>query len=58
MKAENSYYIVERVPKQPDLWYCHQKGYGYIPVFGSIGSKQKAASVCRTRNIDGKVRYG
>ena len=59
------YYIVERVP--PDMviedgdgspvWYCHMKGFPRVPVFGSIGTKQKAAAVCRTRNPDGKVRY-
>lgn len=58
-------YVIERVPtkyiasnpEHEDLWYCHMKGYDYIPVFGSIGSRQKAAAVCRQRNPDGKVHY-
>lgn len=29
----------------------------YVPVFGSIGDKQKAMAACRMMNVDGKVRY-
>lgn len=32
------------------VWYCHKKGYDYIPVFGSIGDKKKAQSVCKMMN--------
>ena len=31
-------------------WYCHKRGYPYIPVFGSIGSKAKARRVCDMMN--------
>lgn len=58
-------YIVERVPSDrlrgyngdEELWYCHKKGYDYIPVFGSIGTKKHAESVCRVYNLDGKAHY-
>ena len=58
-------HVVEKVPTKylrgnPQdvvLWYCHRKGYDYIPVLGSIGTKQQAESVCRTYNLDGKVHY-
>lgn len=60
-------HIIERVPHKygdpaaehdgVELWYCHKKGYDYIPVFGSIGTKKEAAAVCRTYNLDGKVHY-
>lgn len=33
-----------------DFWYCHKRGYAYIPVFGSIGDKKKAQGVCDTMN--------
>lgn len=63
MKPEK-YYLIEQVPSNMragdytgPLWYCHMKGFPRVPVFGSIGTKQKAAAVCRTRNPDGKVRY-
>ena len=32
------------------FYYCHRKGFPYVPVFGSIGSYQKAKSVCDTYN--------
>ena len=66
MNQERAYYIIEKVPSnmirgadntQKPMWYCHRKGFPYIPVFGSIGTKQHAAAVCRTYNMDGKVRY-
>ena len=25
-----------------EFWYCHLEGYGYVPVFGSIGTKSHA----------------
>jgi hypothetical protein len=58
-------YIVERVPSKyisgahsdEEIWYCHQRGYDYIPVFGSIGEKSKAVAVCKRMNLDGRVRY-
>lgn len=31
-------------------WYCHQDGFPYIPVFGSIGSKAKAREYCKMMN--------
>lgn len=65
MNKNQSPYVVEKVPSKylrgapPDkeYWYCHKRGYDYIPVFGSIGTKQHAESVCRTYNLDGKVHY-
>lgn len=61
----HSPYVVERVPQkyltgcppEEKPWYCHKKGYDYIPVMGSIGTKQHAESVCRAYNLDGKVHY-
>lgn len=32
------------------FYYCHQLGYPNIPVFGSIGSYQKAKSVMNMMN--------
>ena len=32
------------------FYYCHRKGFPNVPVFGSIGSYQKAKSVCDTYN--------
>lgn len=43
-------YIISECPKDPGVWYCHMRGYPYIPVFGSIGSKQKAKAVCDMYN--------
>lgn len=64
---DKPYYVIERVPSKyadpqtahdgVEQWYCHMKGYPYIPIWGSIGTKAKAAAVCRTRNLDGKVHY-
>lgn len=58
-------YIVSEVPadKTPGgcpvrLYYCHAEGFPDIPVFGSIGSKEDAARVCRMYNLDGKAHYG
>ena len=32
------------------FYYCHRKGFPNVPVFGSIGSYQKAKSVCDMYN--------
>ena len=57
-------YIIELVPSKRlgpgttgPLWYCHRAGWPDVPVFGSIGTKQQAAAVCRAYNLDGKVYY-
>ena len=57
-------YVVNEVPSdkipvgcQEKLYYCHAEGWPSIPVFGSIGSKAKAAKVCRLYNLDGKAYY-
>lgn len=52
-------YVVSRVPEdkimfdkdRKPVWYCHMKGFPNIPVFGSIGSKQKALAVCKQMNM-------
>ena len=36
--------------KKGGFWYCHMRGYPYIPVFGSIGDKKKAQRVCDMMN--------
>lgn len=56
--AEPDYYVVSRNPGTTDEWYCHLNRYPYMPVFGSIGSKEQAIKACRERNLDGRVRYG
>lgn len=50
-------YIVEQVPSKwlkgkvtEPVYYCHEKGFDYIPVFGSIGSKEKATDICKLMN--------
>ena len=48
MKYEKPYVISQ--DKKSGAWYCHKRGYAYIPVFGSIGDKSKAQAVCRTMN--------
>ena len=61
----HSPYVVEKVPSkymrgcnsEEEYWYCHMKGYDYIPVFGSIGSKKQAEDICKAYNLDGKVHY-
>ena len=40
-----------------EYYYCHKRGFDYIPVFGSIGDKNKARDICKLMNKDGKVRY-
>ena len=58
------HYVVDRVPsnmlapgEKGPVWYCHMEGYPNVPVFGSVGTKRVAETVCRTRNLDGKVHY-
>ena len=41
----------------PTIWYCHHRDYPWIPVFGSIGSRNKALKACRLQNT-GKVSRG
>jgi len=43
-------YTVSLVKGYTDVYYCHQKKYPNIPVFGSIGDKNKANEVCRLMN--------
>ena len=33
--------------KESGLWYAHMKGYAYVPVFGSFGSKKKATEYAK-----------
>lgn len=33
--------------KDSGLWYAHMKGYAYVPVFGSFGSKKKATEYAK-----------
>lgn len=47
MKYEKPYVISKH---KEGFWYCHQRGYAYIPVFGSIGDKVKAQKVCNMMN--------
>lgn len=43
---------IKNIPKGENVYYCHQRGYPHIPVFGSIGDKKKANEVCRLMNRD------
>ena len=47
MKNEKPYVISQ---DKSGAWYCHKRGYAFIPVLGSIGDKAKAQAVCRTMN--------
>lgn len=49
MKTKRLKYVVSK-GKDGDYYYCHMEGYAYIPVFGSIGDKKKASTVCRMMN--------
>lgn len=42
-------YVISQ-DKESGAWYCHMRGYPYIPVFGSIGDKAKAQKVCNMMN--------
>ena len=45
------YVIEKKTDKNGEtFYYCHRKGFPYVPVFGSIGSYQKAKSVCDMYN--------
>ena len=48
----NKPYVVSQTydDEGKEVFYCHMKGYSYIPVFGSIGDKSKANRVCKTMN--------
>ena len=55
--AHNGEYTMDRLKpytvsqdRNSGAWYCHRKGHDRIPVFGSIGDKKKAQSVCRLMN--------
>lgn len=45
-------YVIEKQTNKngETFYYCHRKGFPNVPVFGSIGSYQKAKSVCDTYN--------
>lgn len=36
--------------KKSGAYYCYNRKYPNIPVFGSVGDKQKALEVCRIYN--------
>ena len=38
------------VSEKNGAYYCHKRGFPYIPVFGSIGDKHKADKVCKIMN--------
>lgn len=42
-------YVVSKDDKT-GTWYAHMRGYPYVPVFGSIGTKAHATVVARLRN--------
>lgn len=42
-------YVVSQ-DKKSGAWYCHMKGYDYIPVLGSVGDRRKAEEICRLYN--------
>ena len=42
-------YIISQDKKTGD-WYCHHRRFPNIPVFGSIGDKQKANKICKDMN--------
>ena len=42
-------YVISQDKKSGD-WYCHMRGFPYIPVFGSIGDKKKAKEYCKMMN--------
>ena len=42
-------YVISQEPKS-GAWYCHMRGYPYVPVFGSIGDKKKAKKICDMYN--------
>ena len=36
--------------KKTGVYYCHNRKYSNIPIFGSVGDKKKALEVCRIYN--------
>lgn len=48
MKREKPYVVSQDI--KSGAWYCHRRGFSYCPVFGSIGTKKKAQSVCNLYN--------
>ena len=49
MNKPDKPYVISHDAKG-NFWYCHKRGYAYIPVFGSIGDKNKAQRVCDMMN--------
>ena len=49
MSNQQKPYVISQ-DKSQGFWYCHMRGYAYIPVFGSIGDKKKAQRVCDMMN--------
>lgn len=47
---EKPYVVSEKTEGGNRFFYCHQRGYPYIPVFGSIGDKKRANKVCHMMN--------
>lgn len=50
-------YIAEPVPAKfrtaetpKETWYVHLEGYGYVPVFGSIGDREHAKAYAKRMN--------
>lgn len=42
-------YVISQ-DKQSGAWYAHMEGYAYIPVFGSIGTKDHAKRIAAMYN--------
>lgn len=42
-------YTISRT-KDGLYWYCHRRGFEAFPVFGSIGTKDKAKKYCDLMN--------
>lgn len=50
MRDNDKYRYIVSKDENGGFWYAHMKGYPYIPVFGSIGSKSHAMKVAKTMN--------
>ena len=56
MRGKRRYVVKAASPGQArsldgsPVYYCHLDGFPNVPVFGSIGSRQKAVKVCRMMN--------
>ena len=48
-KRKNKPYTINKVEGK-EIWYVHHKGFSYIPVFGSFGTKAEAQKICRMYN--------